>query len=199
MLGWLAKRAENSRVYMCIKEAKWELEAATIVKRATILALAQLLRGQMVAHTDFPRDVLNRPLDYPRDQLLEVYKIFETIRNQNALSINATKESLRRVGLGLPQFSEDHAKNTGRGIEVWMCTVGAGICPDRREDVRSIWRYLSGATPQLGDAISQLREVEYKTMEMTGSSSDQMFGLSDREWSDFCRFVPEAFAKNIPF
>ena len=28
MLGWLAKKGENPRIYMCIKEIKWDLEKA---------------------------------------------------------------------------------------------------------------------------------------------------------------------------
>ncbi len=44
MLSWPARGGRDSRVYKCIKEMKWELQWANLVKRATILAMAQGVR-----------------------------------------------------------------------------------------------------------------------------------------------------------
>ena len=44
MFGWLQKKSENARVHMCVKELKWDLESASPLRRAKILAMAQLLR-----------------------------------------------------------------------------------------------------------------------------------------------------------
>ena len=40
MAGWLAKKMQNSIVYMCIKEVNWELETTGKGHHANILALA---------------------------------------------------------------------------------------------------------------------------------------------------------------
>ncbi|CAD5265873.1 hypothetical protein BOSE62_30244 [Bosea sp. 62] len=47
MLGWLAKKSENARVYMCVKEVLWDLEKADGLRRATLLMLAQWFRLTM--------------------------------------------------------------------------------------------------------------------------------------------------------
>lgn len=199
MVGWFAKKAQNSRVYMCIKEVKWTLEAADPVKRATILALAQLLRGQVVNETDFPADTFSRPLDYSRDELMRVYEGFENIRNQNNFQIDAAQKNMRRLGMELPQFSVDHAKNTGRSIELWMCTIGAGICPERRDDVRLIWSYLAQSYSFVPDAIAGLRRVERQTTEMTGFVDQGMFSVTNEDWMECCQFFPDAFFKELRF
>jgi hypothetical protein len=179
---------------MCIKEVKWTLEMGDPLKRATIFALAQMFRAQMFDEESLPADLLHQPFNYSRDQLMKIYEILETIRNQNTLQIEATKRGMRNVGMELPQFSIDHAKNAGRSLEVWMATIGVGVCPERRDDVRLIWSYLNGSRDQLPDAISSLRKIEEKTAVMTGSSAD-MFNLRNEEWLDICNFLPEAFVK----
>ena len=197
MVGWLAKKAQNSRVYMCIKEVKWTLESADAIQRAMILALAQLLRGQMVKESNFPLQVLNRPLDYDRDELMQAYDGFEDIRNQNNQLLETTKKNMRRFGANLPQFSIDHAVNVGKSVEFWMSTLGAGVCPERRDDVREIWSYLASSYSHLPEAIVALRKVEELTAEMTGSEDYEMFDLIDEDWLRFCRFFPEAFSREL--
>jgi hypothetical protein len=51
MLGWLAKKSENARAYMCMKEVKWDLERADGLRRATLLLLAERLRVGMTDKT----------------------------------------------------------------------------------------------------------------------------------------------------
>ncbi|MCH7777634.1 MAG: hypothetical protein IH878_14020 [Gemmatimonadetes bacterium] len=198
MLGWLAKKGESSRVYMCIKTVKWDLETGSAVKRATVLALAQLLRAEMLAQSGIPMDVLDRPLDYSRNDLLSFYDLLETARNQNTMQIEATKKNMRHLGMELPQFAVDHAKTTGQGLEVWMCTLGAGIVPERRDDVRTIWSYLAGSLDHVGEAISHLREVEQQTAAMTGIEDTGMFSVIDtNDWTEQCGFVPSVFSKEL--
>lgn len=196
MLGWLAKKGQNSRVYMCIKEVKWDLETSNSVRRATILALAQLFRIHVLAKTGFPADVLSYPLDYKREALLELYEALEHVRNGNARTIVQTKENLRRFGVELPEFAIRHANNTGRGLEVWMATLGAGIASDRRDDVAQIWAYLSGSQDHLAQAILGLREVEERTTRATGIPSDGWFSDTDtNDWAAACCFVPSSFVQ----
>lgn len=133
MLGWLAKKGQQSRVYMCIKEVKWDLESADAVRRAMIVAMATIIRVDVIEGSGLPQEVLNRPLDYSRDDLMRFYVQLEDIRNANNLQIQNVQKMMRRFGTELPDFAIEHAKLTGRALEVWMCTIGAGIAVDRRD------------------------------------------------------------------
>jgi hypothetical protein len=198
MVGWLAKKAQNSRVYMCIKEVKWELETATPLKQATILALAQFIRGGMLEEVNVPHAMLDKPLDYSRRDLWSIYDVLETLRNHNTLQLDATIKNARRVGMELPQFSIDHAKATSRALEVWMATIGAGIVPDRRDDVRAIWTHLTGSYDHVGEAIIHLQNVEQRTSEMAGAPAEGMFAQIDpNDWREICRFVPSALKSEL--
>jgi hypothetical protein len=79
-------------------------------------------------------------------------------------------------------------KNAQRGLEIWMCTLGAGIVPKCRDDVRLIWSYLVGSMSSLPVAIQELRSIERRTTEMTGQASTEMFGnITTEQWMEFCR------------
>lgn len=190
MLQWIGKKGEDARVYMCIKEIKGELGVADGVQRATILAIAQWLRQSMFDDNGMA-NVVDRPLDYSRSELMKFYGGLENIRNQSAVEMEHTKANMLRLGLELPQFAIDHAKNTARGLEIWMCTLGAGICPNRREDVREIWSYLTASLDHFAVAITNIREVERRTGEMTGAGP--IFNVTYSEWFGLCEYVPSMF------
>ena len=198
MFGWLAKKGQQSRVYMCIKEVKWELESSDSVRQATILAMASILRLEAIEGAGVPHDVLDRPLDYSRDDLMRFYEQLEGIRNANALQLQHVQKMMRRFGAELPDFAVEHAKNTGRGLEVWMSTIGAGIAADRRDDVREIWRIMISSTGSLPEAFKRLRATEQRTAEMTGATGPKMFNeIDDQSWSEVCRFIPSVFVKEL--
>ena len=200
MAGWIAKKMQNSRVLMCIKEVKWELEAGDKMHRATILALTHFLREGMFDEDGFPEDMLDRPLDYSRDDLFQIYEGMENIRNGNTLQIEQTKKNMKNFGMNLPEFSIQHAKNMNKAIEVLMCTIGAGLTTDRRDDVRDIWKYLSGSREHIKQAIMGIKEFEVKTAEATGVPSEGMFANRPiEEWVVACEFVPSIFVKELEF
>ncbi|PCJ60345.1 MAG: hypothetical protein COA65_03710 [Rhodospirillaceae bacterium] len=200
MVGWFAKKMQNSKVYMCIKEVKWELETTDKGHHATILALGQFLRQEVFTDIELLGEALDRPLDYSRDDLVHFYEMLENIRNKNAIQLEQTKKNMRRLGIELPEASVQHVKNTSRGLEVWMCTLGAGIAVDRRDDIRDIWKYLSASRSHLEQAILGLRQVEKVTEEMTGMPSAGMFGNFDIEkWIAACEFIPSIFVKELDF
>jgi hypothetical protein len=64
MLGWLSKKSENARVYMCVKEVKWDLEKADVPRRAMLLLLAQWYRVGMTEQGGAPHSIFDRPLDH---------------------------------------------------------------------------------------------------------------------------------------
>jgi hypothetical protein len=94
--------------------------------------------------------------------------------------------------LELPQFAVEHSKINTRGVEVWMCTVGAGISPHLRDDVRLIWTYLESSRGHVELAIRNLRDVEKRMCELTGAVGP-FLPIPDEEWKDLCDYVPAAF------
>jgi|EndMetStandDraft_9_1072997.scaffolds.fasta_scaffold00873_2 hypothetical protein len=176
MLSWLARRREDSRVYRCIKEMKWELQWANLVNRATILAMAQGVR--VTFGEAGMADALDRPLGCSREALFDIYSRMEGIRDQS---------SVRSAAL-----SVEHAKITTLGVEVWMCTLGAGITPHNREDVVLIWSYLASSFSHVDHAIRNLRDIEKRTREMTGAVGEMLPPIPDMEWKEHCAYVPSA-------
>jgi hypothetical protein len=81
MTGWIAKKAQDTRINMCVKEVVWDLESGDGLRRATILALAQFLRSSFQEER-LLTEALDRPLSLGRDDLLSLYERLETLRNQ---------------------------------------------------------------------------------------------------------------------
>jgi hypothetical protein len=202
MLGWLKAKNENSRVWACVKDIKFVLENADPTRRAVILALASSFRMTTLADEHIALQALDRPLDYGRNELMTFYRVLEDARNQSIAEFEAAQRSVRGAaarqhgmrfeGLTeIPEFAVKHAKNVQRSIEVWMCTLGAGIAPNRCEDVRLIWSYLMGSMGNLPVAIRELRSIERRTAEMTGMPDAEMFDdITPEQWMEFCRYVP---------
>lgn len=196
MFGWVKKKGQDSRVYMCIKAVKWELESGDSIKRAKILAIASLLAKDFFDSCDIPIDVVDRPLDYSRENLMRFFEVMEDIKNSNTLQIAHTKKMMGRLGVEFPAFSEEHAKLTGRSLEVWMATVGAGIAVDRRDDVREIWSLLTLSKPSLDKAMDEIVETENQTMAMTGQENGIFSEYDREEWKAACNYLPAQFSKN---
>ncbi len=197
MFGWLAKKGEDTRVYMCIKEVKWDFENSLPVKRGMILALAQFYRNQVLGQIGVPEDIFDNPLQYRRSDLMGFYNILEDARNQSRLELDVNKKNMKNFGMELPNFAIDHANNTNRALEVWMCTLGAGISPDKRDDVREIWEMIYSARKTLPESLKQLRDIEKQTGEMTSQITDMFNGMNDQEWIDACDYLPSYFVKSF--
>lgn len=197
MLQWLTNRNHDARVYMCIKEVKWDLETADPIKRAKILACAISLFQEM-RDPEFPLEQLvNRPLDYPRKDLLMIYENLENLRNDCVRQWEHMKKNMGQFGMDLPDFSEQHFKLSRRALEIWMITVGAGIAPNRRDDVREIWKMLTASKSMLEEAIESLFEVEEKTCSLTGQPGGMFSFINPIGWKEACNFVPEQFSKEL--
>jgi hypothetical protein len=164
-----------------------------------ILALAQHFRGLLSQDSDFPTALIDRPFDFSRSDAMQYYEILENVRNNNTLQLDATRKNMRRVvDMELPQFMVDHTKMVGRSVEVWMCTLGAGVAPDRRDDVRAIWSYLADAVDNLPQALARFKAIAEQVTTVTGEDTSNMFqlDLDDIEtWRSLCRYTPAAFGK----
>lgn len=198
MLGWLAKKGENARVYMCVKEVLWDLERADGLRRATLLMLAQWFRLTMTEDGGLPNNLLDRPLDYTRADLVQFYGMLETIRNNAVRQNEHLQKTMPRLGIKMPDFAVQHVKDTNRGIEIWMCTVGCGIAPDVRDDVRKIWQHLGSSHQHIRDAMLRLKSIEVATQELTGEDTSMMFdAVPLGDWLIGAEFVPGAFKADL--
>lgn len=198
MFGWLAKKGEHARIYMCVKELSMALEAASGVGRAKILALASLLRTQLFCEEGLPMEVLERPMDFQTDHLFLVYEGLEEIRNHNIAEISVTKKRLAQFGMSLPAATEKHAKNTSLAVEVWMATLASEIVTERRNQVRNIWKMLHLSRPHLEDALDEIVHTESQTASMFGGPERGPLASVDRaEWLDLCEYYPPQFALEL--
>lgn len=196
MFGWLQKKSENARVYMCVKELKWELEAASKIHRAKILAMAQLLR---TTFSDFPNfeDAIENPLDYPRSQIATFYTEMESMRNSASLQMKQLSKQFESMGISLPSEMQEHVKLSNRALEVWMTLFGCGLAPDCRDDVREIWMLLSGAIDDVPNAITELRAMSSRQAKLTGEDMFSSTAPHDEDWIILCNFIPKQFTKNL--
>ncbi len=198
MFGWINKKGQNARIFMCIKELLWDLESSSPLRRAKMVAYSSVYR---MAWTEegvlIYEDVLSRPFDYSRDDLMKIYEEHEDLRNNGALELEQIKKKHMRIhGFDLPAFAIEQSKLTRRALEILMCTIGVGIVPERRAEVRKIWRYLIDSFPQLNEAILSLREQEDKVCKMTGTD-ERIFPADTNLWLDMCRFVPSSLVKEL--
>lgn len=197
MFDWLAKKGENARIYMCVKDLKWSLEACSGVDRAKVLATAVVLAEEFFGEEVLPKQVADRPLDFPRGQLLRVYEGLEHIRNHNAMEISSTKKRLAQFGMAFPEGAEEQAKRTGRALEVWMATVASGIVTERRDEVRSIWTLLHTSLPHLDAAFDDIVNTEKRVMSLAGQDGGPFASLNREQWREMCGYVPSQFQAEL--
>jgi hypothetical protein len=199
MLRWLATRGENARVYMCIKEVKWDLETADTPRRAMLLANAQRFRLEMLDEdkAGLAPSYFDLSRSHSRADLFKIYEVFETIRNNMNYQYEQIQKRLARIGVMLPAYAVEHSKNINRGLEVRMCTLGSGIVPDRHDDVRKIWMMLSEGLPLVPEAIRRLQEIAESMATFTGASNptDMFDEQTIPKLLAAADFVPSAFRR----
>ncbi len=78
-----------------------------------------------------------------------------------------------------------------------MCTLGAGVVPNRRDDVRKIWRHMRQAGPYLEEAIKQIIENEKLTEGVTGQQAAFFSNFDETDWRRLCDFSPSQLGKTI--
>lgn len=99
-------------------------------------------------------------MNFHRTELLQVYERLEYARNKQQLSEANMRRNYRSLFReDFPQFVLEHFKIMRCGLEVWMCTIGAGIVPKKRCEVLAIWDDLSASFDKVADAIDSLRAV----------------------------------------
>jgi hypothetical protein len=182
MFGWLTKKSLDARVFMCVKEVKWDLENSDGLRRATILVLAQIIRSNMCAN-DVDERLFSNPRAYNQDGLSLAYQTLEDTRNSQTVQRDRIKKMM-------PTYAVAHSKNATRGLEVWMCSLGAAIVPGVGDDVRAIWRMLMDSRPLVNKALDQLKAVETMTMLDTGRSDHRFGALSTQDIEAIAAFAP---------
>jgi hypothetical protein len=114
----------------------------------------------------------------------------EGFRDQHGHSLDATASTSRRVNAELSEMLAEHARLATRAVEVWMCTLGAGIIPHSREDVVLIWSYLTSPSSYVERAIADLRHVEQLARDATGGAVVMLPPIAHEDWKKLCTYVP---------
>ncbi len=198
MFGWIKEKSENAKVYMCVKELKWDVEKANSLRAAKILCVAQILRE--LAFDEIPnfKDAIENPFDYPRKELSYVYTQLEAMRNGAVMQLNYLKKNFSSMGMEIPESFVEHVTLSNRSMEVWMTLFGCGLSPKVREDVRAIWSYFKLPKSTLIAAIQDLRQTSAMQAKLTGGEDAyKNFGVDDEQWLEFCTYVPKQFSKSL--
>jgi hypothetical protein len=194
MLRWLKERGDKARISMCIRDLLGDLGRRDQTRTALVLASAQLFRCHMVEHIHGAEAMINRPADFSHYRLMLLYCRLEDQRNQLERGLARTKRNARSLGYSLPVFFEEHVRNTMRGLEVWMASVGVGVLPDRRIELFGMWQQFKISRPALPAAIEVMRTLEEELCRTAPAMDYEMFGgISDADWLACCDFTPESF------
>ncbi len=219
MFNWFQKKSENACVYMCVKELKWDLKNSTPLRRAKILAIAQLLRHNFSEIPLF-QDAINSPFNCPREQMITIYGGMENMRNLATIQLSQLKKTFSKLFKEFPDAirilpfdkfpdeMEDHVKLTNKALEVWMTLIGCSFVPNVRDDVRKIWDFLLNSKGILKHAMTDLREFSVKQAQLEKPINPEIAQLigrenvmyimppTDDEWLLLCDFIPSQFSKN---
>ncbi|MDQ0420970.1 hypothetical protein J2045_001997 [Peteryoungia aggregata LMG 23059] len=138
MLKWLAEKSLKARVAMCIKEVKWDLQSSSRLARSSILLRAQIFRHQVLQPHPFAAAVLDRPADFSKAEVSELYSKLEGMRNEASIGRDRALKQLKALGADT-SLVKGNMNTVIRGIELWMCTLGIGINLDNRDEVALLW------------------------------------------------------------
>lgn len=162
MAGWLIK----TRIRMCVKSLKLNLENNDGLDRAKTLAMSQLLWIKFLEEVPGLNLAFEHTDRFSHDQLLEVYKALEEARYMAEVGLRQQKKIFKNWEAGwgiLPPSQitippppknivrdlENHVKLTIRALDVWMVSVSRGIMPSTTKDVIYIWNMLEGSKEHL--------------------------------------------------
>ena len=193
MVSWVNRKAAAAKAYMCIKSVKWNLDSCSSPDRARVLLLASILHTQSLADLWEDVEIFNRPLDFPINDLVQVYEGLESVRRAVQLQNERLTKSVLQHGLKMTPLSTQHYKLGVIALEAWMCTIGAGIVPGRRDDVRYIWQCLTRARCSLDVAIGLCQANERWWTGMTGDPITVFVNQDTEELKSYCDFVPAQF------
>ena len=189
----------KSKIFMCIKDLKWTLESMPPTDRAYILAMATFYRIKNIEITikelNLPESILREPTRQSENNLYSLYNILEVLRNTTTHQRQQTEKNLKNLGMPMKEYAKGHVIATERAIEVWMCTVGLGISPNKKNDVIEIWKLLINTVDLIDDSIEKIYEFLDRMTEDTGVNdyeTVEMFTSLDKKiWKEESYFTPD--------
>lgn len=193
----------KSKIFMCIKDVKWALESMPPTDRAYILAMVTFYRIKIIETTikelDFPENILREPIRQSENNLYSLYTVLEKGRNNNTYQREQTEKNLKNLGMPMKEYAKGHAIAAERAIEVWMCTVGLGISPNKKNDVIEIWELLINSVDLIDDSIEKIYEFLDRVTEDTGvndyETMEMFTSLDKKTWKEESYFTPDFIKK----
>jgi hypothetical protein len=186
MFQWLIKKGQNGRVAMCAKELQCNLESLSPQQRAYRMALAIVIIKEGIGELSPEFEVINNPFNYSRDDCYKIYYALETM-------FIANKSTLSQMRSSLPQFAE-HTAAFGDAVLLWMATIGVGIRPESRDNVRLCWDYIRASHSFLLVAIDSIYETNQK---MDGAMGAAVGNMKREEWAKAATFIPKCFSQKL--
>lgn len=192
MKSWLYNIENKMRVSISVKDLKWDLQASSSKQRAEILVLAQYLRCVVLEQEGIDQSVLDKTLDFTREELIKQFEVIEHIRDQARSHLLMTIKKIHRSGDQLLYSNNKHIQNTLCALELWLCTIGAGFIPEKREDISYIWLVLTGSHCYHEQAISCMLKTQIGNL-IGVPRAGKFDKLNASEWLSQCDFVPSPF------
>lgn len=124
---------------------------------------------------------------------MAIYAALEGVRNQGKMQLEHVRKQLRHLNADMPEFTIIHEKLATRAFEVWMCTIGASICPERRDDVQKIWQMLKESIPYINEGVALIKNEEQTIAKITGEITPRFDFLERKDLHLMCNDIPSAF------
>ena len=194
----------KSKIFMCIKEFKWALEAMSISDRAYVLAMATFYRlkilDEIVSGFSLTNQIFCKPLNFGKIDLLKVYNILESTRNNNTKQRELTEKNFKKMfGIPMKSYQKGHAIASERALEVWMITVAFGIAENKTKEIKEIWQMLNSSIDSVPNAIKKIYEFPKKMEEDMGTidyeTSSMFNSINEEEWINESLFTPSFMSK----
>lgn len=174
------------------------LKNMPLSKRAQIFAISQLERVRHEA-SGFPVGVFEQPFNFSRDKLYEIFDGLNSERINASLQNKRVLKNLKtRMGRYASQVISENPEAFEkpnypiRALELWMCTVGGGILPERRADITTIWNLFQESLPQIEEAINQLITESKANIAIFGEEG-YYDKIDPAAWRSWCDFVPKPY------
>ena len=187
MFTWLNERLLGIRINNNIKSVNSYIQSVDKAKNNELIAITAALSNDYQNHFPELLNMINDPLIFERNDLINLYEILDKLQVDNRLQLIANIKTMKDYGDTFPQVVIDHAERISIAIEFIMVTIACGLKPKIKNKVKSIWS-ISECPGGYLNVIYGIRKLERS---MIAVGAGPMFGeLDDGRWSDMCGFFP---------
>lgn len=194
MQDWLNILDKKIRISICITDLKQDLDDADPTQRAEILALAQYLRSEILEPAGIWHACFEFPLDCDHGTITRHLEQVARTRNRIRESLRNSARSLQNARSDKIETSLRQSQNLICALELWYCTIGARLVPEKQKLVAEVWEQLVDSRVYLHHAIHAAYKGAVLTEQLAGITVDRNpIRISENEWLRNCDFFPTGF------